>query len=148
MVHRIHLVTVGKIKTSWIKEGCDLYTERLSHLCDFRPKVLTAGRSEEEDERIQAAVEKAEGKVVLLDERGREMDSTQFAGWLGLHRDRGQTVTFVIGGAYGFSDALRAKKLDSIALSSMTFTHELAQLVFVEQLYRAHGILAGSGYHH
>jgi 23S rRNA pseudoU1915 N3-methylase RlmH len=61
-------------------------------------KVLTAGRSEEEDERIQAAVEKAEGKVVLLDERGREMDSTQFAGWLGLHRDRGQTVTFVIGG--------------------------------------------------
>jgi 23S rRNA (pseudouridine1915-N3)-methyltransferase len=147
-VHRISLVTVGKLKTSWIKEGCAEYAGRLEHLCDFRPKALTAGRPEEEDERIQAAIEKAEGKVVLLDERGREMDSTQFAGWLGLHKDRGTPVTFVIGGAYGFSDALRAKRLDSIALSGMTFTHEMAQLVFLEQLYRAHGIMAGSGYHH
>jgi 23S rRNA (pseudouridine1915-N3)-methyltransferase len=147
-VHRIHLITIGKIKTPWIKEGCEQYRDRLSHLCDLRDKVLSAGSAAQEDERLQAALEKVDTKIVLLDERGRDMDSTQFAGWLGLFRDRGEPLTFVIGGAYGFSDALRAKRLDAICLSSMTFTHEMAQLVFLEQLYRAHGILAGSGYHH
>ena len=125
-----------------------MFQERLGHQCKFGHVVLSAGSPEEEHERIIKAITKTSGTVVLLDERGTQRTSAQFAAWIGKHRDRGEALTFVLGGAYGFSDAIRSSVKEKMALSSMTFPHELCQLMFLEQLYRAMSILAGSGYHH
>ncbi|MBV6406277.1 MAG: Ribosomal RNA large subunit methyltransferase H [Flavobacteriales bacterium] len=99
-------------------------------------------------DRLLKAVEK-EAVVVLLDERGEALGSRDFAGRLGRWRDRGvRSVAFVIGGAYGVDERMHARATQVIALSAMTFTHQMVRLVLAEQLYRAAEILRGSGYHH
>lgn len=147
-LHRISLLSVGKIKTSWIKDGCEVFTERLSHSCDFSERVLSSGEEKDEHERISQALEKTSGTIVLLDELGDEMTSREFAQWIGKKRDTGDTLTFVLGGAYGVDQRIRQSAKKIIALSKMTLPHELCKLMFLEQLYRAHTILEGRGYHH
>lgn len=141
-------MSVGTVKTAWIKEGCELYQDRLRRACDFSERVIKSGAAAEEHERILQALSKVQGAIVILDETGKEHSSRGFAGWLGKTRDAGMPVTFVLGGAYGFSDEIRQKGSLVLRLSSMTFPHELCKLVFLEQLYRAYEILKGSGYHH
>ena len=85
---------------------------------------------------------------MLLDELGEEMTSKEFAQWIGKKRDTGETLTFVIGGAYGVDERIRKSAKKIIAISRMTLPHELCKLMFLEQLYRAHTILEGRGYHH
>ncbi len=81
---------------------------------------------------------------VLLDESGRSFSSPEFADFI-----RGKTsIDFVLGGPYGVSDEVKRKADDCVALSRMTFTHEMARVVFLEQLYRAFTILQGREYHH
>jgi 23S rRNA (pseudouridine1915-N3)-methyltransferase len=87
---------------------------------------------------------KQTGSYVLLDEMGKEFSSTGFAGFL---EDKG-SVDFVMGGPYGVSEEVREKAVGAIALSKMTLTHEMARLVFLEQLYRAMTIIKGKEYHH
>ena len=147
-MHKITLLSVGKIKTPWIKDGCAVYEDRLSHACDFENRVLSAGEPEDERGKILAALEKTQGVIVALDEKGKEMTSPEFAMWIGKQRDAGSPVTFVLGGAYGLDDRIRSRATLTLALGRMTLPHELCSLVFLEQLYRAHAILAGSGYHH
>ncbi len=147
-MHRLTLLSVGKVKTSWIKDGCDLFVNRLSHSCDFSERVLGAGDEKEERQKIIDALEKIDGVIVVLDDKGTEFSSSEFASWVGKNRDVGQSVTFVLGGAYGLDDRIRAKATLVLSLSRMTLPHELCKLVFLEQLYRAHSILAESGYHH
>jgi 23S rRNA (pseudouridine1915-N3)-methyltransferase len=80
----------------------------------------------------------------LLDEKGRQFTSVEFASFL-----KGQeSMDFVIGGAFGVTDEIRKSAKGSIALSKMTLTHEMARLLFLEQLYRAFTILKGKEYHH
>lgn len=87
--------------------------------------------------------------VVLLDEGGREMRSLEFAEWM---RHKMNTVprrlVFVIGGPYGFAPRIYEAAREKLSLSRMTFSHQMVRLIFVEQLYRAMSILAGSPYHH
>ncbi len=147
-MHRIHLITVGRVKTPWIREGIDLYAGRLNHSCDFQTTIIAAGEAKEEHKRLAAAIAKAQGDIILLDEKGKQMTSVEFSRWIGKKRDAGRTITFVIGGAYGFDDALRDQAHSLLSLSAMTLPHELAQLLFSEQLFRAHSILQGTGYHH
>ncbi len=147
-MHRITLLSVGKVKTPWTSEGCAVYAERIGHFCDFSERVLSSGSATEEHARILEALEKTKGIIVILDERGKELTSPGLAQWIGKQRDTGEPVTFVLGGAYGFSDAIRAKATLVLRLSAMTLPHELCKVLFLEQLYRAHSILAGSGYHH
>ncbi len=147
-MHRIRLMTVGKIKTPWIREGCNVYIDRLRHSCELLERVIPSSSAREEEEKLLAAVKTIEGVLVTLDERGRQKSSQEFASWIGKQRDRGTPITFVIGGAYGLGDAMRAKSSVVLSLSEMTLPHELCQLLFLEQLYRAHSILAGTGYHH
>jgi 23S rRNA (pseudouridine1915-N3)-methyltransferase len=88
-------------------------------------------------------------RVVLLDERGKGLTSMQFAGQLGAWRDQGvRQVVFLIGGAYGVTDAIRERADLVLSLSAMTFPHQLVRLLFAEQLYRAFAILGGRPYHH
>lgn len=147
-MHKIHLLSVGKVKTGWIREGCDVFAGRIGHSCDFSERVLSPGSETEENDGILKALEKTEGVIVILDERGKEFSSSEFASWIEKRKDEGSPVTFVLGGAYGLDERVRAKGTLVLRLSRMTFPHELCKLVFLEQLYRAQTILAGSGYHH
>mgnify|MGYP002686046745 FL=1 len=95
------------------------------------------------------SVLKAGDRVVALDERGAALTSVGFANQLGKWRDQGvRQVVFVIGGPYGLSDPVRERADLVLALSAMTFPHQLVRLIFAEQLYRAFSILQGSPYHH
>ena len=87
--------------------------------------------------------------VVLLDEHGRELTSREFAGYLERQAVSGRRrLVFVIGGPYGFSDAVRTRADGQLSLSRMTFSHEMVRLFFAEQIYRAMTILRGEPYHH
>lgn len=101
---------------------------------------------EREGERLLARVA-ATDVVVACDEGGREFSSVRFAAWLGEHRDGGRDASFIIGGAYGLSDAVRRRATLSLSLSPWTLPHEMARLVLAEQLYRAGTILRGEPYH-
>ncbi len=147
-MHKISLVSVGNIKTRWIKEGCEVYAERIGHSCDCSERILSAGSESDEHGRLLAALEKTTGFIVMLDERGKEFSSTEFATWIGKKKDIGSSVTFVLGGAYGLGDRVRSKASLIMSLSRMTLPHELCKLMFLEQLYRAQTILEGRGYHH
>lgn len=147
-MHRISLLSVGKIKTPWIADGCSMFIDRLKKQCDFSERILSPGTKEEENDRLLAALEKINGVIVVLDERGKEYSSQEFASWISKKRDLGDSVTFVLGGAFGLDDRIRSKANLVLSLSRMTLPHELCKVVFLEQLYRAHAIMAGSGYHH
>lgn len=153
-MQRITLITVGSIKTPALSDLCSDYTHRLSRSVEFEVIEVPASKereadrqSKEECEKILKALENHDGDVWVLDERGSEFTSEGFSEELLKARDAGRSVIFVLGGAYGLSDKVRAKgKL--FALSKMTFPHELCRLVFLEQLYRAEQIAKGTGYHH
>ncbi len=87
------------------------------------------------------------GELVACDERGATMTSAEFSTWLGRLRDTGGAVTFVIGGAFGLDDAVRARATKLLAVAPWTLPHEMARLVLSEQLYRAGTMLRGEPYH-
>lgn len=154
-MHRITLLTIGRLKTPWILEGCGEYEKRLSRDIDLRIGELPAGRSkesekqrQEEGEQMLHALQKIQGDIILLDETGDSLTSTQFAEFLGKARDRGTPLCFLIGGAYGVGQNVRDVVKKSIRLSDMTLPHEMCRLIFLEQLYRASEINKGTGYHH
>src|SRR5699024_7595916 len=92
---------------------------------------------------------KKQDYVILLDERGKEFTSSNFAKSLQKLFNTGhQKIVFIIGGAYGFSDEIYQRSNSKLALSKMTFSHQMIRLFFVEQLYRAMTILKGESYHH
>ena len=153
----IKLLTVGKTDVKWVKEGLDLYVARLSHYVPFTLKEIPQLKNvsaltrdqirEREGELILKAVRPAD-EVILLDERGREFRSLDFARYLEEKLQRGRDVVFVIGGAYGFSEAVYARSDGKVSLSKMTFSHQMVRMIFVEQLYRAFTIIKGEQYHH
>ena len=100
---------------------------------------------EKEAERLSARVEGA--TVVACDERGASMTSQKFAAFVQDARERARDVAFVIGGAYGLAESLRARAPMRLALAPWTLPHELARLVLAEQLYRAGTIVRGEPYH-
>ncbi len=147
-MHRLSLLSVGKIKTPWIADGCAMFIDRLKKQCDFSERILSPGTQVEENDRLVAALEKINGVIVVLDEGGKEYSSPEFASWISKKRDLGDPITFVLGGAFGLDDRVRSTADLVLSLSRMTLPHELCKIVFLEQLYRAHAIIAGSGYHH
>ena len=86
--------------------------------------------------------------VVLLDEHGKEFRSVEFARWIEQKNASVRRLVFVIGGPYGFSDAMYQRANEKISLSKMTFSHQMVRLVFTEQVYRACTIIKGEPYHH
>jgi len=145
---KIHLIWVGKTKERFILDGLQKYLKLLQPYADV---VITEIREEKvrdisrmlskESERIQGL----KTPYVLLDEKGETLDSAAFSRFIG---KQGMSVTFLLGGAYGVSDDVKAKAQKKIALSAMTFTHEMSRLVLLEQLYRSFTILQKKGYHH
>lgn len=155
---KITLLTVGKTDVKWVQEGINLYRDRLSHYTKFsiteipELKNVSALSREEiksrEGELILKAV-RPDDRLVLLDERGALYTSIEFAKKLENHISRvGNDIVFVVGGAYGFSEAVYSRADDKISLSKMTFSHQMVRAIFVEQLYRAFTIMKGEPYHH
>ena len=90
----------------------------------------------------------ASAEMVLLDEHGKEFRSLEFSDYLQKKMSSGRDVVFVVGGPYGFSEAVYARANGKISLSKMTFSHQMVRLFFVEQIYRAMTILRHEPYHH
>ncbi len=154
-MQKITFICVGALKEAWVTEGCEHYVDRIKNEAAFEVLELPASKErdpqrqqEEESERILNALEKRKGLVWVLDETGKSFTSESFAKELSTVADRGEHVIFVLGGAYGMTKALKDNADRLIALSGMTFPHELCRLIFVEQLYRALQIKKGTGYHH
>lgn len=155
---KVTLLTVGKTDVPWVREGLELYCSRLTHYITFsleeipELKGVSALREEQIREREGELILKrlkSSDEVILLDEHGREYRSVEFAALLQGKMSRGsRDIVFVIGGAYGFSQAVRQRADSLISLSKMTFSHQMVRTIFVEQLYRAFTIIKGEPYHH
>lgn len=153
-MQKMTLLCIGAVKDSWAKEGCAHYIERLERAAKLEIVELPASKEkdptkQQEDEslRLLAAANKLDGALFVLDESGKGMTTVQFSQLIGMSRDQGTHVVFLLGGAYGLTPDVK-KSGRAIRLSDMTLPHELCRVVFLEQLYRATEILKGSGYHH
>ena len=138
---RIRILAVGKLRKSWVLEGAGVYLKRLPGLQVV--ELRDAGMAREA-EAIQAAL-KPDERLVVLTEEGRTFDSLAFARQL--EGSGSERLAFVIGGAEGIEPALKARASWRLSLSPMTFPHELARLLLLEQLYRALTIQQGGPYH-
>jgi 23S rRNA (pseudouridine1915-N3)-methyltransferase len=132
---KINVILIGKTKEVEFGE----YVKRISGFANLDVREV----KEFGVEKIRAL----DGHKVLLDERGVQMSSEDFAGFLGKHKDMGETVNFVVGGAYGFNEEERAEADLLLSFSKMTFTHQMIRLFLFEQIYRGLSILAGKAYH-
>jgi 23S rRNA (pseudouridine1915-N3)-methyltransferase len=150
----IRIIAVGKEKDFAAQGQVAEYSERISHYFPIEWTYIPASDPDDEGERILKAVD-AEGAgahLVALDEKGKEHDSKGFAGLIQTcMNESARSIIFVIGGAHGLPDAVRARTAQNgrtIALSKLTFPHQLVRLVLAEQIYRACTIICGEKYHH
>jgi 23S rRNA (pseudouridine1915-N3)-methyltransferase len=152
---RLKVLWVGKTQEPWVKAGIDEYAGRirrylpleLAEVREEKGAAAEAGRVAE-CERLSRLLPK-NGRLVILDETGDTMDSRQFAAFLQRERDGGvPELVFAVGGAYGFSAEFRSRAHRSIALSPMTFTHQMVRIFLLEQIYRGFTIINGEPYHH
>lgn len=156
---KITLIQVGKTASAYLLEGIDEYQKRLKHYCSFElitliqnKSVQAAGTPEtlrKTDSALILGKINAGDFVVLLDEKGKEFDSPSFALYIQNHQVKStKNLVFVIGGAFGFSEELYLRSNAKMALSRLTFSHQMVRLFFTEQLYRAFTIIKGESYHH
>lgn len=151
---KIKVLWVGKSRDPWVKSAIEEYAGRIRRYCPLELIDIRDEKGAEAEEVRRRECERVEKHIsptatlILLDERGEQLDSPGLAALVGRQRDNGAAeVVFVIGGAYGFSEEFRARgKL--LALSRMTFTHQMVRTFLLEQLYRAFTILRGEPYHH
>lgn len=155
---KIQLWAIGKTTTPYISTGIDNYISRIKHYVPFEFKIIGDIKKSNRTTPDQQCVVEGEAilqslgpgdYLVLLDEHGTEFTSREFSVYLEKRMGSvSRNLIFVIGGPYGFSDAVYARADGKISLSRMTFSHEMVRLFFVEQLYRAMTIMRGEPYHH
>lgn len=143
---KLKIAWIGKTKEPAIRLLSNDYTQRIKRYLEAEPLELDSEAA------LLKKIEKSKGRtkpvVVLLDPRGRELSSEQFAEFIRNHQERGtQNLFFVIGPADGFSDATRRQASHLLSLGKMTIAHQLARVVLLEQIYRAFTILAKHPYH-
>ena len=135
------IIAIGKIKKRWIQSGIDMYLNRLPGLRIIEIKDST---QEKEESTIKDILKKNE-TLITLNENGHSFTSKRLA--TKLLDSHTQNITFVIGGATGLSSSLNTSASWQLSLSPLTFPHEIARLLLIEQLYRAQTILQGGPYH-
>jgi len=154
---KVKLIIVGKTDEAYLNEGIAKYLARLKHYVDFEIVVLLDVKlgkkanpiiqKEQEGKLILEKLSKTDF-LVLLDENGKEYSSVGFSEFMQKRMNAATDVVFVVGGPFGFSEEVYHRANTKIALSQMTFSHQMIRLFFVEQLYRAFSILKGEKYHH
>lgn len=154
---KIVLLVTGKTTDSRLVSLIDDYQQRLKHYVPFELVVIPDIKNAKSLSQDQ--LKTAEGEailsrlmpamdVLLLDEHGREFRSIEYAEFLQKKMASGKDLALVIGGAYGFSEAVYQRANGKISLSQMTFSHQMIRLMAIEQLYRAMTILRNEPYHH
>lgn len=155
---KIALLVIGKTDSSYLMDGISEYKNRLVHYIPFELTVIPDIRNvknltesqqkEKEGELLLKALQPGD-YVVLLDEKGKEFTSVQFATYIEKKQHTvPKRLVFMIGGPYGFSEPVYDAASEKISLSKMTFSHQMIRLFFTEQLYRAMTILHNEPYHH
>lgn len=154
---KVKLIAIGKTDETYLQEGISKYLVRLKHYIPFelillndikmgtKPNILS---QKEKEGRLFLEKIQANDFVVLLDENGKSFGSVEFADYFQKRMNASLDVVFLIGGPFGFSDEIYHRANDKIALSKMTFSHQMIRLLFVEQVYRAFTIIKGEKYHH
>lgn len=155
---KITLLTVGKTDKDWVRQGLDIYVSRLKHYIPFsiveipelkNVSALTKEQIKSKEGELILKNIRPTDDVILLDERGKEYTSVELARII---QDKisyaGKDIVFIIGGAYGFSDAVYQRSNSKLSLSRMTFSHQMVRAIFAEQIYRAFTIMRGEPYHH
>ena len=138
----IILLVVGPTHVDYAQKGLADFSKRLSHYTKFRTESVR-------DRAAQQAFLKPGDLLVLLDERGKHLKSIEFAAQLQKWMNAGpKRLVFAVGDAFGFDPDFRGMAHYELALSKMTFPHDLVRLLFAEQLYRAFAILRNEPYHH
>lgn len=154
---KITLLVVGKTTSTQIESLIREYQKRLTHYIPFvlqvipelrNTKALTPEQQKQAEGELILRTITPNADLVLLDEHGKEFRSVEFAEYVQKRMSSGRDVVFVVGGPYGFSEAVYQRANGKISLSKMTFSHQMVRLFFVEQLYRAMTILRGEPYHH
>lgn len=144
---RLRIFWVGKTKERYLTEGINKYLDLLRHMARVSVVEIKDERGKD-----RAASLSLEGKRILrqsesymlLDEKGKEFSSRELARFL----EERDSLDLVMGGPFGVSDEVKARASETIALSRLTFTHEMARLILLEQIYRAAAIIKDTGYHH
>jgi 23S rRNA (pseudouridine1915-N3)-methyltransferase len=154
---KVELWSIGKTAFSYLEEGMAVYEKRLPHYLPFAtailPDIKNAGSlnpdqlKQKEGELVISRLKK-EDLLVLLDERGKQLTSVEFSSFMEQKLQLGsRRLVFLVGGAFGFSEAIYQRSDHKLSLSKMTFSHQMVRLFFLEQLYRAMTILRGESYH-
>ncbi|WP_228235734.1 23S rRNA (pseudouridine(1915)-N(3))-methyltransferase RlmH [Allomuricauda sp. M10] len=155
---QITLIAIGKTDKAELEELILVYAKRLQHYIKFEFRIIPdiknsknlseAQQKEKEGELIMAQLQPTD-TLILLDEKGKQYTSMDFADFLQKKMNSGiKNLVLVIGGPYGFSEAVYAKCSGKISLSKMTFSHQMVRLFLVEQIYRGFTILRNEPYHH
>ncbi len=153
---RISIISIGKVKQQFIKEGEKEYLDRMKSEhkieCielggDHSSSLPEAEIKAKEGKQILGAIKESQ-LVIALDEGGKMMTSPEFASYLDSKMNQGQSnIAFIIGGAFGLDVSVKKRAEKILALSPMTFTYQMSRLILIEQIYRATMILKGSPYH-
>ena len=141
----IEVLAVGKLKSPELRGLQAHYLKRLRLFTGVALTEIKDSDPEREGQRLRQALARRSGRAVALAEEGERLTSTAMAEQLHSHTGG---WTFIIGGPHGLSADLKAACDARWSLSALTFPHELARILLLEQLYRAHTILRGTGYHH
>ncbi|HOX60995.1 MAG TPA: 23S rRNA (pseudouridine(1915)-N(3))-methyltransferase RlmH [Candidatus Magasanikbacteria bacterium] len=154
---KITLICVGKLKESYWQSAENEYLKRLGmfakiEIKEIREESFSVSTDKEkikknEARKIIATIPK-DAKIIVLDEIGKEMSSKTFAKQIGDYKNIGESICLIIGGPLGLDDDLRNSAHDAISLSRLTFTHQMARVFILEQLYRAFMISNGRNYHY
>ena len=151
------LILVGKTTDKHFQAGINDYAERISHYMPFDIVTIpelknTKSLSEDQQKAMEGELIlkqlQASDTLVLLDEHGKELRSIELAKWLEQKQQTARRLVFVIGGPYGFSEAVYKRANEQLSLSRLTFSHQMVRLVFTEQIYRACTIIKSEPYHH
>jgi len=154
---KITLLVVGKTTDTHIEKLIQEYQKRLVHYVPFaltvipelkNTKSLTSQQQKQVEGELILKYITPSTDIILLDERGTEFRSIEFADYIQKKMSSGRDVVFVVGGPYGFSESVYQRANAKISLSKMTFSHQMVRLFFVEQIYRAMTILRSEPYHH
>ena len=154
----IELIVIGKTDQQEVASLVEQYAKRVNHYCKFTVTTIAdvkntrnmapSRQKQLEGEMILKLIGEGDW-LVLMDERGRQFTSMEYADWLQKRMLSGvKRVAIVIGGPYGFSDEVYKRANEKISLSKMTFSHQIVRAIFAEQLYRAFTILNNEPYHH
>lgn len=154
----VELIVVGKTDMKEVEALVAMYAKRINHYVRFAITTIadirnTKKLSESEQKRLEGEailrLVTESDHVMLLDERGDELRSLEFAELMQRRMSAGtKRLVFVIGGPYGFSEAVYQRANSKLSLSRMTFSHQIVRALFTEQLYRAFTILRNEPYHH